>query len=120
MLTLPVLTASSGTVHPLDDTCASCGAAYDRDREYVALDALTTLAEDRSFTKGTTSELNETTVGLWHVRNYSRREGSKLDIFRDVRGGHAMIFFCSTRCLRTFLNSVVDALEAGTGEDLSV
>ena len=79
------------------------------------MDALTTLAEDNSFQRGAVSELNSLSVGLWHVQNYSELKGTKLYLVRNVHGGHAMIFFCSTKCLRAFLNAAVDALETGRG-----
>ncbi|MBI4529015.1 MAG: hypothetical protein HY695_34895 [Deltaproteobacteria bacterium] len=37
-------------------------------------------------------------------------EGS-LDIVEDARGGQADLYFCSTGCLRQFLNECVDELE---------
>ncbi len=102
-------------VYPATDNCAHCRQPFDPNGEYVALDALTTLAEDKSFTRGAVSELNELSVGLWQVQNYSELKGTKLYLVRHVRGGHAMIFFCSTKCLRAFLNAAVDALETGRG-----
>jgi hypothetical protein len=103
------------TVYPETDSCAHCRASFDREGEYVAFDALTMLAEDKSFERGEVSELNSLSVGLWHVQNYKELKGTKVYVVRDVRGGHAMIFFCSTRCLRAFLNAAVDELESGRG-----
>ncbi|MFA7061273.1 MAG: hypothetical protein WC156_10690 [Pedobacter sp.] len=34
-----------------------------------------------------------------------------LDIIKDIRGGQAEMYFCSTECLRQFLNFCVDELE---------
>jgi hypothetical protein len=34
-----------------------------------------------------------------------------LDIARDVKGGNFRLHFCSTKCLRSFLNECVDELE---------
>ena len=34
-----------------------------------------------------------------------------LEIAKNVRGGQAELYFCSTRCLRKFLNACVDELE---------
>lgn len=33
-------------------------------------------------------------------------------VAKDVEGGQFELYFCSTNCLRTFLNAAVDALEA--------
>ncbi len=38
----------------------------------------------------------------WHVI---------VEIARDVRGGQYNIYFCSTKCLRSYLNFCVDELE---------
>mgnify|MGYP001587107502 CR=1 FL=1 len=38
-----------------------------------------------------------------------------LEIARDVRGGQFELFFCSTECLRKFLNNAVDELEKAMG-----
>lgn len=40
-----------------------------------------------------------------------REVGCMLDIIRDIRGGQADMYFCSTGCLRQFLNHCVDELE---------
>jgi len=34
-----------------------------------------------------------------------------LYIFKDTQGGQGELYFCSTQCLRTFLNACVDKLE---------
>jgi hypothetical protein len=34
-----------------------------------------------------------------------------LEVIKDVRGGQGELYFCSTTCLRAFLNACVDALE---------
>ncbi len=36
---------------------------------------------------------------------------ASVDIARDVRGGQFEIYFCSTTCLRSYLNYCVDELE---------
>jgi hypothetical protein len=118
MNSFPILSNSAGTTYPTTDTCAECGIRYDRDGDYVAFHASALLCEDQSRTRAATCDLNSLDIGLWHVRNYSKFEGSKLYIVKSLRGGHVMIFFCSTKCLRAFLNSAVDALEAGKGVNL--
>ena len=37
--------------------------------------------------------------------------GAELSIVEDCPGGQYAIYFCSTECLRSFLNQAVDALE---------
>ena len=37
--------------------------------------------------------------------------GCNLDIMQDTFGGQGELYFCSTECLRNFLNQSVDALE---------
>jgi hypothetical protein len=118
MKSFPVLKDASVIGYPSNETCAECGASYDPEGEYAAFDCLTMLSEDESMTSGSTSKLNAVSVGLWHVRRRGRLEGSKLYIVKSLHGGHAMIFCCSTKCLRAFFNSAVDALEAGQGVKL--
>jgi hypothetical protein len=37
--------------------------------------------------------------------------GARIEIARDVRGGQFDLYFCSTKCLRSYLNFCVDELE---------
>jgi len=37
--------------------------------------------------------------------------GCAVDIIQDAQGGQGTLYFCSTQCLRTFLNYCVDELE---------
>ena len=37
--------------------------------------------------------------------------GAMIEIARDVRGGQFDLYFCSTKCLRSYLNFCVDELE---------
>jgi len=54
---------------------------------------------------------------VWHGAHDGGR-GRNKDIFtsvpiaEDCRGGQFALYFCSTSCLRTFLNACVDALES--------
>jgi hypothetical protein len=53
---------------------------------------------------------------IWHGAHdggSGRDEGidALLDIVEDTRGGQADLYFCSTKCLRQFLNECVDELE---------
>lgn len=43
--------------------------------------------------------------------------GASLDIARDVRGGQFELYFCSTKCLRSYLNYCVDELERKLTEE---
>ncbi len=37
--------------------------------------------------------------------------GAMVELARDVRGGQFDLYFCSTKCLRAYLNFCVDALD---------
>jgi len=58
---------------------------------------------------------------LWHGA-HDNGEGDDRDIAtsvylaNDCRGGQFEIYFCSTACLRAFLNAWVDALESKVGK----
>jgi len=54
---------------------------------------------------------------IWHGAHdcgigEDRDIGALVDVAKNCRGGQFEIYFCSTNCLRTFLNSCVDALES--------
>ena len=40
-----------------------------------------------------------------------REIGATVELANDVRGGQFDLYFCSTKCLRSYLNYCVDALE---------
>ena len=40
-----------------------------------------------------------------------REIGAMVEIARDVRGGQFDLYFCSPKCLRSYLNYCVDVLE---------
>ena len=115
----PVLNHDSEVKSPRAENCTKCGEPYDSDKEYVCFEANTVLMDDDSFENGASNELNMISVSLWYVRDYSRFEGAKLHLFDNMKGGQGSVFFCSTKCLRGFLNSAVDALEAKPNGDLS-
>jgi|MudIll2142460700_1097286.scaffolds.fasta_scaffold99599_4 hypothetical protein len=52
----------------------------------------------------------------WHGahdggRGRDKEIGCMVDIIRDAAGGQAQLYFCSTLCLRRFLNACVEELE---------
>ena len=53
---------------------------------------------------------------LWHGAHdggegKNREIGARVQIAHDVRGGQFEVYFCSTECLRSYLNYCVDVLE---------
>ena len=53
---------------------------------------------------------------IWHGahnggRGHDKDIGCIVDVVRNSFGGQADLYFCSTKCLRQFLNTCVDALE---------
>jgi hypothetical protein len=58
---------------------------------------------------------------IWHgahsgVDGTDAGISAHLDIVADVRGGQADLYFCSTACLRAFLNACVDEFESRIAE----
>jgi hypothetical protein len=49
--------------------------------------------------------------GFLHLIWHGAHDNTMVDIALDVTGGQFELFFCSTACVRTFLNSWVDALD---------
>ena len=50
-----------------------------------------------------------------HPRDESSERGAEVEIVRDTSIGQFDLCFCSTLCLRRFLNQCVDELEARLG-----
>ena len=119
MPNLPLIHSESNlNAYPETDTCTHCSKPYDRNGKYVAFDAMALLSKDESLTEADQNPLTQLSIGFWDVQNFAKYEGSKLYLLRRVPGGLAMIFFCSTQCMRAFFNSVIDRLEAGEGEPI--
>jgi hypothetical protein len=58
----------------------------------------------------------------WHGAHdsgvgHDREIGGSIELVRDCRGGQFEMYFCSTPCLRAFLNSCVDALEEAVSRE---
>ncbi|MBI5026393.1 MAG: hypothetical protein HZC12_06665 [Nitrospirae bacterium] len=54
---------------------------------------------------------------IWHGahndgKGKDREIDCMLDVVSDVTGGQFGIYFCSTRCLRGWLNAIIDELES--------
>ena len=76
------------------------------------------LLMDRKTDSGKMSDVLDGFLSLtWHGA-HDGGVGAKRDIFtsvfvaESVRGGQFDLYFCSTDCLRNFLNECVDALDA--------
>jgi hypothetical protein len=114
----PVIKGDRDPRYRTDGKCAQCEQPYPANGPYTAMDALCILMENGARKQGTTSDLNELTLGLWYVEDFAKLKGRQLPIARRVRGGHATLFFCSIACMRRFLNTTIDRLERGDGAPL--
>ncbi|MFA5835307.1 MAG: hypothetical protein WDA22_17640 [Bacteroidota bacterium] len=113
---LPVVSKNVSD-YPQKAICPVCGVQkVFEPHSFAAIDGGALLMNRRN-DSGTTSSTLDAFMGLtWHgghdVGNGKDREiYTKINIAKDVRGGYFCLYFCSTKCLRLFLNSCVDELE---------
>ncbi|MBN1909761.1 MAG: hypothetical protein JW818_08480 [Pirellulales bacterium] len=121
-LVLPILTGSN-TYHPKEPVCPVCGERKVLEPHSMAILSAGALLMDRKTDSGGPSDDLNGFFGLtWHGA-HDGGQGNDRDIYHavrvmdDVRGGQGEIFFCSTQCLRKFLNRCVDELEKGISQE---
>jgi hypothetical protein len=115
-LKLPVVKGKSNH-WPKKPLCPICGNHKVFEPHSMAILAAGALLMDRAKDSGGPSDRLDGFLALhWH----GAHDGGKgkvrdvycaVDIIRDSVGGQADLYFCSTKCLRTFLNACVDELE---------
>ncbi|WDP91819.1 MAG: hypothetical protein HUN04_19750 [Desulfobacter sp.] len=102
---------------PKEPKCPICGKRKVFEPHSFAVLSAGALLMNRKDDSGGPSDNMDGFLNIgWHGAHDSgegehREIGCYVDIFRDVFGGQANAYFCSTECLRTFLNECVDALE---------
>lgn len=116
---------------PKEALCPVCRAAKVLEPHSMAIINLgAILMTNRETGSGTmSSDLDGFLRLIWHGAHdggLGRDSGidAHVEIVEDAHGGQADLYFCSTRCLRGFLNACVDELEhrivgAKSREDLN-
>src|SRR5688572_13731538 len=96
--------------------CAVCERSCGEPGEFLVLASGALLHTDASRQDGGPHELMSAYLTL--VKHGAEPDGPyvRLDIVEDLIGGQADLMFCSSRCLRQFLNAAVDELERRSRE----
>jgi hypothetical protein len=105
--------------YPTKNNCAWCKRSkVCEPHSFAVLDGGALLINRRTGDGGPDDRLDGFFDLTWHGAH--KDEGGKgeysdiiarVGIAKDVRGGQFEIYFCSTKCLREFLNHAVDKLE---------
>jgi hypothetical protein len=120
-LKLPVVKGKSAH-WPKQSLCPICGKNKVLEPHSMALLSAGALLMDRVEDSGGPSDALDGFLELhWHGAHDSGRGKDRdtycvVDIVRDALGGQADLYFCSTKCLREFLNTCVDELERKVAE----
>jgi len=115
-LKLPII-KDEETYWPSEPTCPICKKRNVLEPHSMAVLGVGALLMDRkNDSGGPSSDMDAFFHLTWHGAHdggegEDREIGCMLDIIKDIRGGQAEMYFCSTECLRQFLNFCVDELE---------
>ncbi len=102
---------------PKKPLCPICGKNKVFEPHSMAILAVGAMLMDRATDSGSMSDDLDGFLALhWHGahdggKGKDRELFCGVDIVRDAFGGQADLYFCSTKCLRKFLNACVDELE---------
>jgi len=102
---------------PTKPMCPICKNTKILEPHSMAVLTAGALKMNRKKDEGTMSKDLDGFLSLtWHGahdqgQGTDREIGCIVDIFNEVPGGQADLYFCSTKCLRQFLNTCVDELE---------
>ena len=108
----PLLCAKDGYWMPfsLGKKCSVCGEIYDKDGVFICLGGGALKGDEKA------SQISSELVGFLclslHDQNYHGK-GGYLPIADNTSNGQFEFYFCSTNCLRTFFNTLVDKFENG-------
>jgi hypothetical protein len=116
-LKFPVVKGKSGH-WPKKPLCPICGRNKVFEPHSMAVLSAGAILMDRAEDSGGPSDNLD---GFLEIHWYGAHDAGKgkdrdvfceVDIIRDALGGQADLYFCSTKCLRKFLNACVDDVEA--------
>ena len=118
-ITLPVMKGKTTGFWPDKALCPICGKNKVFEPHSMAIMSVQAMPMNRkkicSDTNYPTDVLDLNFTLAWHGAHdgglgENREVYTTVDVF-DVQGGCGELYFCSTQCLRTFLNTCVDQLE---------
>lgn len=107
---------------PKKPLCPICGKNKVFEPHSMAILTAGAMLMDRARDSGTPSNNLD---GFLEIHWHGAHDGGQgkdgdvfcgVDIIRDAIGGQADLYFCSTECLRKFLNTCVDELERKVAE----
>lgn len=108
----PLLEGKNSCWVPFDfgKKCGCCGEKYTKNGEFICLDGGALKGNSKE------AEMSSNLIGFLsitlHDHNYHGK-GGYLQIAECTRNGQFEFYFCSTQCLRKFLNYLVDRFEEG-------
>ncbi len=114
---LPVVKGKKYNHYPRRALCPWCKKKKVFEPHSMAILSGGALLMNRKEKNGGSSDDLDAYLSLtWHGAHDSgkgddRKIYSNIDIASDVKGGEFDLYFCSTKCLRAFLNACVDELE---------
>jgi hypothetical protein len=113
----PVLKGAMRSVWPGDGRCPVCGRGFREMQQvaYIMAGACWDSDELSVDARVIQAFLN---IGVHGARS-DVKDSADLQIIRDLQGGQFDLNFCSTNCLRDWLNSVVDRVEEDLQRNLS-
>lgn len=111
-ISFPVVRGNS-TRWPYKPVCPVCGENnIFEPHSFVVLSAGASLMDRDQDTGDSSEDLDGFLRMTMEGQGADQGEGCSLDIIRDSHGGQGDLYFCSTQCLRSFLNRAVDELES--------
>lgn len=115
-ISFPILSNKQG-IFPEASTCSLCNKEKVAEpHSFAVLSGGALLMEPAGDTGGPDDNMEGYLSILWHgVHGEGEGEHQeiykKIDVVEDLVSGQFDIYFCSTKCLRGFLNEMVDKLE---------
>lgn len=103
--------------YPVNGICPVCHKNEVLEPNSMAILSVGALLMDRKNDTGSDSDKLDAFLRLiWHGAHENGRGNKRdldyaIDVVQSARGGVVDLCFCSTQCLRTFLNRCVDELE---------
>jgi len=113
---LPVINSRSAAFYPEDFKCPVCSQPLKEPNSFLVVNGGAMKRISRNFSEGVCEDLR----GFLDIRFYGptgkglgkyKNKAADREIVRNSKGGQFDLNFCSTDCLRIFVNSIIDDME---------
>jgi hypothetical protein len=113
----PITTESKYGEYPHDESCLICGAAIDiENRGSLCLDIAVIVDDEKTEISDVTNSLCINWYSEYGLSYENDHDVLFFDIIKDIPNGQGRVHFCTTPCLRSFFNRVVDHIENETSK----